>query len=41
VMAEYRRSALESARPHAADDIARFLMTMLPEPAKDVARAAR
>ncbi|MBV8172675.1 MAG: glycosyltransferase [Candidatus Eremiobacteraeota bacterium] len=36
VMAEYRRSALESARPHAAEDIARFLLTMLPETAKNV-----
>jgi len=34
VLQSYRRSALESARPHAADDIARFLLAQLPEPAK-------
>ncbi|MBV8223545.1 MAG: glycosyltransferase, partial [Candidatus Eremiobacteraeota bacterium] len=37
VLQEYQRGALESARPHAADDIAAFLMSMLPTPV--VARA--
>jgi len=34
VLQSYRQNALESARPHAADDIARFLLAQLPEPAK-------
>ena len=34
VLADYRQRALESARPHAAEDIARLLASMLPAPAK-------
>ncbi len=34
VLGDYRQRALESARPHAAEDIARLLASMLPAPAK-------
>lgn len=34
LLAQFKRNAIASARPRAADDIARFLTTLLPEPAK-------
>jgi 1,2-diacylglycerol 3-beta-galactosyltransferase len=33
-LAQLKRNAIASARPHAADDIAKFLMSLLPERAK-------
>jgi 1,2-diacylglycerol 3-beta-galactosyltransferase len=33
-LAQFKRDAIASARPHAADDIAKFLMSLLPERAK-------
>jgi 1,2-diacylglycerol 3-beta-galactosyltransferase len=33
-LAQFKRHAIASARPHAADDIARFLSSLLPAPAK-------